>query len=67
MTTAINPPSSARLRLDLELKGEATFTDDESDIATLSAGGAFKLSEKKSGVTQKYLVKTDGKSEERAG
>lgn len=50
-------------RLDLELKGEATFTDDESDLATLSAGGVFELREKKSGVTQKYLVKVDGESD----
>jgi hypothetical protein len=46
-------------RLELEIDGEATFTADESDLASLSAGGEFELIEKKAGVTHRYQVEAD--------
>lgn len=46
-------------RLDLELDGVATFTADESDLATLSAGGEFELAEKVAGEQHRYTVEAD--------
>ncbi|MEO7795998.1 MAG: M56 family metallopeptidase [Thermoanaerobaculia bacterium] len=44
--------------MKMEYDGEVTFAQDESDIATLSAGGTFFLSEKVAGVAHAYKVKS---------
>lgn len=43
----------------MESDGELTFAADESDVATLSAGGTFTLTEKVAGVEHTYKVKAD--------
>ena len=40
------------MRMDSD--GEVTFAEDESDVATLSAGGTFSLTEKSAGVEHVY-------------
>jgi hypothetical protein len=45
--------------LVMECEGKATFRDDESDLATLSAGGSFELSEQLDGVLREYTVRAD--------
>lgn len=51
------------MRMDSD--GEVTFTADESDVATLSAGGTFSLTEKSGGVEHVYKVKSPGDTLER--
>jgi hypothetical protein len=46
-------------RLDLELDGVATYTADESDLATLSAGGELEIEEKVDGEQHRYTVEAD--------
>jgi hypothetical protein len=45
--------------MKMEADGEWTFAGDESDLATLSPGGSFSLTEKVAGVEQVYRVKAD--------
>ncbi len=45
------------MRMDHD--GEVTFAEDESDLATLSAGATFSLTEKLAGVEHVYKVTSD--------
>ena len=45
------------LRMDCD--GKATFADDESDLATLAAGGKFEMTETLDGVENSYRVQAD--------
>jgi hypothetical protein len=45
--------------LILSAEGEMSFKADESDLATLEAGGKFNLSEKLDGVLREYEVRAD--------
>src|SRR6185436_18853738 len=45
--------------LHVDCEGAATFTDDESDVATLVPGGSFKLEETADGVSHAYTVTAD--------
>ena len=45
--------------MKMESDGELTFAGDESDVAALSAGGTFSLTEKVAGVEHVYKVKAD--------
>ena len=45
--------------LDLESEGAVTFEPDESDVATLSPGGRFRLEETHAGVEHVYTVTAD--------
>ncbi|MCK6447879.1 MAG: hypothetical protein L6Q99_15915 [Planctomycetes bacterium] len=51
--------SSAGYSVDLDVDGRATFLDDESDVATLSSGGSFELTEELDGVERTYRVVDD--------
>ena len=42
--------------LQVDSEGAASFTDDESDVATLAPGGRFRLEETSDGVTHVYTV-----------
>lgn len=45
--------------LTMKCEGKVTFLDDESDLATLSTGGTFELSEQLDGVLREYTVSAD--------
>lgn len=45
--------------LTVKSEGQVTFTDDESDVATLEAKGSFKLSERFEGVLREYSIAAD--------
>lgn len=51
--------SSAGYTVDLDVDGRATFLEDESDVASLSSGGSFELTEELDGVERKYRVFND--------
>lgn len=45
--------------LEVESQGQATFTEDESDVATLAPGGRFRLEETSGGGVHVYTVTAD--------
>lgn len=45
--------------LKLTCDGQPTFADDESDLATLSPGAAFEMTERLDAVERRYRVKAD--------
>lgn len=49
------PGYSLRLTCD----GKVTFADDEADLATLTPGGEFEMTEKSDGSARTYRVKSD--------
>ena len=45
--------------LSSESKGEVRFTEDESDVASLSPKSSFKITEERDGVEREYRVQAD--------
>lgn len=45
--------------LRMTCDGKVTFADDESDLATLSPGATFEMTEKLDGIERSYRVKSD--------
>ena len=59
-----NGDSSVKVRrpgyaLTMQSEGQVTFTDDESDVASLEAKGRFELAETIGGVLREYIVEAD--------
>jgi len=44
-------------RMDLEMRGTVEFTDNDSDIKTISNDGYFRLEQWSSGPARTYLVR----------
>src|SRR5262245_39571296 len=43
----------------IRIKGKAEFTDDYSDIRTLSPGGSVRVEETRGGVNRRYEIESD--------
>lgn len=43
-------------RLEIEMEGEVTFTNDDSDVASVSRGGYFEIEEREGGTTRELRI-----------
>src|SRR5580692_12292040 len=44
-------------RMDLEMRGTVEFTDNDSDVKSISSDGYFRLEQRSSGPSRTYLVR----------
>src|SRR5436190_23055772 len=51
--------------LRVRIKGKAEFTDDYSDLKTLSPNGSFRLEETRGGVNRRFEIETDAQGNQR--
>ncbi len=51
--------------LRIRIKGKAEFTDDYSDLKTLSPNGLFRIEETRGSISRRFEIETDGNGNQR--